>query len=213
MTRNPLVRRRLKVARLLALAVGFALGVGALAGLHRVQVRRHAGALLDRATAAVKINDIKVAADLFKNYLKFRPDDAEALSAYAAAVEAAADARPGAASEAIGLYQTLGRLDALTDAQRRRLARHYVTVENYPAARDALADLTRAAPAADPELLELAAGCDEAERKFGPAIDTLRKAVATGTASAGVYTRLAYLLRTRPAPRRPNRMPRRSSTI
>lgn len=193
-TRRP--HRRLKVGRLVLLVGGFVLLAGGLYGLHHAQVRSHADAILGRATAAATADDHPAAAALFKSYLKFRPQDADAVARYADTLEHLAQTQPRVIGDVIGVYERLRALDSLTDAQRRRLARHYVAVGNYPAARDHLAALFEAGGAADPDLLELAATCDERERKFDAAADALRKAIATGNATPEAYTRLAWLRHT-----------------
>ncbi len=196
MARTRRNHRRLKVGRLVLIAGVFALLAGGLYGVHYAQVRSQADAILGRATAAAAAEDHPAAAALFKSYLKFRAKDADAFARYADTLERIAETQPRTVGDVIGVYERLRALDSLTAAQRRKLARHYVTVGNYGAARDHLAALFEAGAAADPELLDLAATCDERERKFDAAAESLRKSIATGKADPEAYTRLAGLRKT-----------------
>jgi cellulose synthase operon protein C len=197
MARKKTSGRKLRIVRFLILFVGsVAICVG-LFFLHKFQLTWQSGAIRDRAAVAAKAQDWPIAASLYRNYLKFQPQDAEATAEFAEALEELRKQAPEKIVDLIAAYEKLRQLDSLQDDQRRKLIKHYVTTGGVAAARENLKFLFDAKKEAqsDVELLELAASCEEREGKIAPAVAYLRQSLATGQATPEGYIRLAILLR------------------
>ena len=198
MTRPRTPRRRLRVARFVILCLATVVtGIG-LFFFHKLQVRREAVSLRDRAAAAARGQDWPIAASLYRNYLRLEPDDAEATREFAASLEGVVKFHAaGKVVELISTYERLRGLDKLTPEDRRRLARHNLAAGRTAAARELIQDLMQAAdaPPGDAELLEMAAACEEQERRLPQASDFYRRAIATGKAAPESYLRLAVVTR------------------
>lgn len=185
--------RRLKVKRLVVLVVLFAVVVGGVFLLNRLQVQQQAGSLRERGEAAAEKQDWPAAATHYQTYLNIRPKDTDALARYAEILEEVAKTKPAAVGDLIRTYTRLLAEDSNRSAERRKLAKYSVSVRYFSGARTELDRLLAAGP--DAELYELLATCEEAERKFPDAVNALRKAVATGKAAPETSLRLALLLR------------------
>ncbi len=185
--------RRLKVKRLVFLVVLLAVAGGGVFLLNRFQVQQQAGSLRERGEAAAEKHDWPTAATHYQTYLNIRPKDTDALARYAEILEEVAKTKPAAVGDLIRTYTRLLAEDSSRTAERRKLAKHSVSVRYFSGARAELDRLLAASP--DAELYELLATCEEAERKFPDAVTALRKAVATGKAAPDTSLRLALLLR------------------
>ena len=190
--------RKLKVKRLAVLVVAVVVVAGGLAALHQFQERRQAGGLLTRADAAAADQDWESAADLYRNYLNFRPNDVPAVAGYADVLAELAEAKPGYGERMVAVTEQLVRLDPTRLDAREKLAGIYVEAGRYPNAREHLAYLLNpdeGGRQADADLLELAAACEARDgRNFAGAVAYLERAVATGTASTDAYLQLALAL-------------------
>ncbi len=197
MTRKRNLGRKLKVFRLLLVLGIIILGGAGLYFFHKFQVRQHSDVLLVRAQSAFKQQDWPTAASLYQNYLNFQPRNVEAVAEYADTLEEVTKTKPSGIFDVIKTYEKLLALEANRTEQRRKLIRHYVAISSFPAARGHLSTLLSSPETAgdDAELFELAAICDERERKFSDAIESWRKAIATGKATPEAYLHLAFILR------------------
>lgn len=111
---------------LVLLAVGLVVWV-------KVQKRRHAGVLFERATAAMEAQDWKTAEDYLTHYVAYRPDDAEARILLAQLMDETAETSRGLQA-ACRLYSlALGLVPERQDI-RRRLAALQLQLERYQAA-------------------------------------------------------------------------------
>ncbi len=198
MTRSRTPRRRLRVARFVILSLATVVTGFGLYFFHRFQVQREAVSIRDRAAAAARDGDWPIAASLYRNYLRIEPDDAAATEEFAASLEEVVKYHAaGKITELISTYERLRGLDKLTPENRRRLARHNLTIGRTAAARDLIESLLQAPDAVpgDAELLEMAAACEEQERRLPQASDYYRRAIATGKATPESYLRLAVVTR------------------
>ena len=197
MARSRQTRRKLKIVRFVLVCGVAVLLAGGAFGLHKIQFKRHAGGFALRARAAQEVQDWPVAASMYRNYLKFQPNDLESLQQFAETLEELRKQAPEKIRELIEVYERLRKLDNLDESGRRKLTKHYAAIGNTAAARSNLEALFISSNALqdDVELLELGASLDEAERKVPQAIAGYRKAIATTKASADTYIRLAYMLR------------------
>jgi predicted Zn-dependent protease len=190
-------RRRVRLGRVLLIVAAAVVTGGAVFGLHAVQTRRNAGGLLDRAMASAAAGDHAAAVGHFKNYLKLRPTDADAVGKYAESLEELAKAKPAVVYDLVQVYEKLVRLDPTRAGERRKLVKLHVQTQAFANARQHLTTLFTGPRAADdPELNELASVVEERERKFPEAAAYLRKVLAGPNPSPDAYRRLALLVRT-----------------
>jgi Flp pilus assembly protein TadD len=188
---------RLNVRFLVALVV-VVLGLGAAAyGVRRQLIRRGIDGLVTRAERAAEAGDAATAEAMLRQYLAFRPTDAEALARLAILL----------ADNARTPRRRMAAQQALEDAIRRSpdrddLRRRDIDLAMRPDLRqygDAIAhlDALLAAKPDDPELLRLKARCLEGDRKDTDAVALLRRLVEGEPRDADSHARLAGLLRFR----------------
>ncbi len=189
--------RRFKLTRLIAL-IAFIVGLsGGLYLLHKVQVQRNAGALLQRADAAAEQGQWADAAKLYQSYVNFRPQDAEAFARYATTLEELAKAKPSAVQDLLKVYEKLLLLEPTRTEARKKVIVHHLALGSYTSVRQHL-DYLKSAPEAGPPtalLYEQLATCDEKERKYPQAVANYDTAIALGKADPESYLRLALILR------------------
>ena len=190
--------RKLKVNRLAILLVAVVVVGGGLVALHRFQERRQAGGLLDRATAAAADKDWDAAADLYRGYLNFRPNEVPAVAGYAEALGELAKTKPALGGQMVKVTEQLVRLDPTRLEAREKLAQIYLDSGRYPDARGHLTYLLNPDEGGrqdDHKLLEMAAACQaRAGRDYVGAVEYLERAIATGRATTEAYLQLALTL-------------------
>lgn len=189
--------RHLKLVRLAAFAVIVIAFCGGSFLLHKFQVSRNSGALLQRADAAAEQGQWADAAKLYQSYLNFRPKDAEAVLRYAAALEELVKTKPAAITELLKVYDSLLRDEPTRTEARKKAIVHHLSVGSYNSARQHL-DYLLTAPEAGPptsEIYEQLAQCDEKERKYPQAVDHYERAIKLGKADPESYLHLAMILK------------------
>jgi len=194
-------RRILKSKRLLLVLGVLLFTSGSAYGIHRVQIQRQATNLLEVARAAKAEGDWTKAADFYKQYTNYRMKDAEGFSEYAAVLEQLVMANQRKWNVAATAYEKVLNIDPDRHADRKKVAVYYLRFGRWGAARPHLDALVKSGVPEyqnDPELYEMLAQCDSAERKPADVVRHLQQAVATNKAKPATYSELANLLRLNP---------------
>ena len=184
--------------RFLAVLLGSCVVLGGCVHLlHGFQVRRNAGAFLREAERALGSDDLRQAAQQFRRYLQFMPQDAQAQLDYAMVMADLVDAgRAGAR----GAYEALERaLRSNPDRMevRRRIVPLTIGLGRFSDAQEHLVDYLLPAEPEDPELLMMLATCQQQTGREPEAAKTLERAVALDPTDVQAHLRLALLLRER----------------
>jgi len=190
-------KRVLKTKRLL-LAVGVSLLVcGSTYGIHSVQSQRQADHMLAVARAARDEKDWAKATDFYTQYTTYRKRDVEVLAELAGVLEEVANTNPRRWAIAARAFENVLSADADRAADRHKVAIIYLRIGQYGTARKHLDTLLRTAGREytdEPEIYELLAKCDLAERNTEAVKQDLRKAIATGKAATATHLDLFALL-------------------
>ncbi len=199
------MRRVLHWKRLLVVAVAVLVLGGSTVALNGYQVKRKAGTIRDRAVQAEEAaagDPAKrdEAAELYEDYLRFRPKDEEAGGRYVRLLLDLAEARPDAGRWQKADEETVKFLNKFPNHpdERRRLVDLYLRGRRWTAARDQVKVLFDKGLADDPELLERAATVEAADGKPEKAGEYLKRAIdATRDPARAVksYARMLDLLR------------------
>jgi tetratricopeptide (TPR) repeat protein len=197
------VRRVLSLKRLTILVATVAVLAGGAVGVHAIQSRRQAAVLkvqAERAVAAAATDPAKLdeAANLYKQYLKYRRTDEAAYAEYAALMTKRAKADPRHAVEAVNALEGYLRQFPDHPDDRRTLIDLCLRVGRLPSAKQHISLLLKT-PAGglddDPDLLDKAATCElAAGGDFGTAVRLLDTALKTNRARPEVAERLLGLL-------------------
>ncbi|MGQ0633609.1 MAG: tetratricopeptide repeat protein [Planctomycetaceae bacterium] len=189
--------RTLNLRLLAILMVGIALSAGAAVALHSVQVRRHAGVLLQQAERAREQGQEREAIDYLQRYV---------LLASAGVPRADALAELGMLQAQVGrLVQAYVNLEAglrensensNRDDVRRQLIEVAFKLGRYTDARQHILALLEKFPN-DGKLLDQLAQCQQVAGDYGPAAETLRLAIQSDPHQLDSYARLSAMLRTR----------------
>ena len=161
--------KKLNVKVLLALMVAVAvLGAGGYL-VYEVQTRRNASKLLAQADIAEKQKNASRAATILDRYLRYRPEDTNALARYGLLQADHAIAAPGASDQEneaalLVLEQVLGR-DPSRDDVRRRAIDLSLRLQRFPDAKAHIDFLMPKHPD-DAELEQASGRCAEAEGKL-----------------------------------------------
>jgi lipopolysaccharide biosynthesis regulator YciM len=198
------VRRTLYWKRLLIVVAAFLVLTGGVLAVHHFQMRSHAGALKDRATRAAALAQSDPsrrgeALGLFKDYMRFRPDDEAAYREYADLLFAEVKDDP------LSLERLAPELEGFLRAfpnhaeDRQKLIELYIATAQTAkllVARQHL-EMLFSAPGGDDktntDLLELAATCEQGLGNLSGAIGHIEAAIATGKAPVRAYQRAMEL--------------------
>ncbi|HEY1188803.1 MAG TPA: hypothetical protein VGE74_14205, partial [Gemmata sp.] len=197
------MRRTLYWKRLLIVATSLLVLAGAVFAVHRVQIKSQVTVYKEAAERAeAEINGDAArrgeVLDLYAKYLKFRPTDEAAYQKYAALLfeQAKAESAPGGAERATAGIEGFLRAFPAHPAERHQLAELYTKSGRYMNARQHVEMLLASPvgdPKSDPELLELAAKCDQGMGDLAKAVEHLNAAIKTGKAPVRVYKRALEL--------------------
>ncbi len=205
-------RYRVNLTLLIAILVGtVALGGGSY-GLYKYQKSRNASRLLDRAETARSEGDLHRTAELLMDYLRIRPRNEEAmadLSNVLAEIAEQPKAEPVDIRNAMAQLESTVREFPQRDDLRRRLVDLYMSrrVRMLKQALDHVSQLLNRKPG-DPELETLLSECyfaasdpkavDHAYKLIGydKTTSEFDESKAVAPHDAGVYSRLAYKLKT-----------------
>jgi len=190
--------RLLKVRRLL-LAVAIVIGVILFAiFFHRYQLRRQSASLQTRAQEAAAREDHGAANDWYKQYLRFHPNDVEALAGQAASLEVLTRTDSRNYGDLVRAYETLLTINPTRQVERRQLAMIYMKLGHHGHARRHFAFLTDTRlgiSQTDPELFVWMARGYWTERKWEEATTAFHNAIETGHAKLTTYVEFATMLR------------------
>jgi cellulose synthase operon protein C len=170
--------------------------------LHAYQVKRNADALLEAANRAEADKDMAKYADYLGRYVGFKPTDLDARARYAMLLDSKAKT-PIERYRAFLFLEDVLRRDPNADRRdiRRRAAEIAIGL-NRPA--DARAHIERLleSQAADAELVELLARCEEQSKQFAKARTAYESAIKLAPDHVNTAYQLAKLLRSQlnPAP-------------
>jgi predicted Zn-dependent protease len=188
-------RRKLNLPFLLCLVAGLVLGAPLVHLVHGYQVRRSAGALLDRADRAEQEGRLSGALDYLRRYLGFRPNDSEVLARYALLL---ADKQVATTPRATlrALFALDAALRQAPDRQdvRRKAVDLALRLGRFGGAQEHLDTLLQETPSKG-ELHGLLGQCREARADYKGARQSYEKATRQAPADLDSYLRLAVLLR------------------
>jgi tetratricopeptide (TPR) repeat protein len=162
---------------------------------HAVQVRAHAGALLNRASRAEEQGRPDRATLVLNQYLLLRPDDTAARLRLGMLLDRTAQS-PAERRSAAGVFEAVLASEPDRHDVRRRLAARYVELRDYSSAQEHLRVLREAFPQ-DAELEILAGQCHEAVAAYREASEAYKKAIRYAPDRTSTYARLANVLRYR----------------
>ncbi len=194
--------KKLNLKVLLALMVAVALlGAGGYF-VYEMQTRRNARKLLAQADYAQKQKNVSREATILDRYLRYRPEDTNALARLGLIQADQAKAAQGASDQAsqaalLVLEQVLGRNDAREDVRedvRRRAIDLSLRLRRFPNAKAHIDALTTKHPE-DGELEAASGRCAEANEDFKGAIDLYDKAILHDPTLIDTYVRLSRLRR------------------
>jgi tetratricopeptide (TPR) repeat protein len=181
------------LAGLLGAAVAFGTSVHFL---HGYQLKRNAGALLERANRAEREGRPDQASEYMSHYLAYAPGDSDALARYGFLLDKSAKSRRALERVFLLFDRTLEREPGRADV-RRRQAQIAITLGRYSDAEDHLRQL-RTDPPTDAEVEELLGQCQAARGKFAEAREHFKKATELAPNRIGSYVLLGRLLRRQP---------------
>jgi tetratricopeptide (TPR) repeat protein len=164
--------------------------------IHAFQVRRNAGALLERADKAEKDGHLPEAAQYLRRYRVLVPDDTDALARYGFVLSKLART-PKGAEQVLWVFEQVLRADPGRDDARREVVRLFMNRLKEPRFADArhhLEILRRSRPA-DAEVEQLLALCCEAQGEYKEARHWWDQAIRHAPDRQENYERLAALLR------------------
>jgi tetratricopeptide (TPR) repeat protein len=187
-----MMRRRLSFKLLIATLAGLAAVTLLVHFVHGKQIQRNAGVLLRQGERAQKADDHARAAELFNQYLRFEPDDADAVVKYAVALERSAPSGPTRLKAFLLLEQVLRREPDRLDA-RQQAIQFAIDLRRMP---DAIRHLeylvsTSARPG---EYLHRLGWCQEAAGQYDVSAKSFRQAIAEAPGQIDSYILLAELL-------------------
>ncbi len=190
--------KKLNVKVLLVLIVAVAsLGAGGYF-VYEVQTRRNASKLLAQADYAEKQKDSDRAATILDRYLRYRPEDTNALARYGLLQADQAISAQGASDQAhqaalLVLEQVLGR-DSGRDDVRRRAIDLSLRLRRFPNAK-AHVDFMMPKHPDDGELEQASGRCAEVRGDLKDALTLYEKAIKHDPTLIDTYVRLTRLLR------------------
>ncbi len=199
--------RRLNVRLLISIAVvTVLLGVG-ISQLHRLQVKRNAGALIEQSNRAESKGDLIKAEEYLKLFLGYLPDNAAALAKYGL-IRAGRARTVDDQVQTIRVFEQALRVDPDRRDIRRRLVEVAMSLKWLPVAQTHLKTLLgRQEPGnsdqggkgtpENGELEYLLGQCAERETDYARAAEWYKDAVAHAPQQIEGYLRLADLLRNR----------------
>jgi len=164
----------------------------ALCVVHALQTRRISHRFLEEAQRAKSEEDLEEAARRYRRYLQLEPHDADARAELGLLLIELDQFEPAFATLETALNEDPSKTDV-----RRRLVDLAIDMRLWSHAREHLEKHLLGAEPSDGELLELLAECQEAVEQYGPAAETLERAIESDPGRLGAYRRLADLLRER----------------
>ncbi len=185
----------LKVLGILMLVV--AATAGGVHLLHRVQVQRSSGLMLQKANTAREAGKVAEQVDYLKRYLAYRPNDYDALEQYGLVL-----AGSGAKSDRNQAMEILDRVVAAEPSRsvtRRQLAVLARGLGSIETARHQYEFLAGASPEGDAEAEEAVGRCEEDLKRDSEALDWYEKAIKHDPKRVVPYVRSAHLLRAQSA--------------
>jgi tetratricopeptide (TPR) repeat protein len=186
------MRRQLNFKLLtIALAVLVA-AAGVVHAVHIVQMGRNAQAMLHLADRALEQKEYARAASLYHHYLQYQPDDTEAITHYATALDKSTSSGQARYQTYFLLEQVLRRQPQRDDI-RRQVVQLAIEQERFDEAVRHLEQLTLAGPDKGKYLHQLG-WCQEALRQYAASAESFRKAIAAAPAQLDSYVLLAELL-------------------
>ncbi len=194
-------QRLVLLALLMFLVAGASMHV-----VHEVQADRNSTALKSRAAAARKEGDLRKAVQALSQYIKFRPNDIDALADLGNVLNQLSTDR-GTQTRAFLTWEEVLRRDP--ERKDRNVIRRQIVDVAMRIGRwsDALLHLKllRQRDSSNAELASLAAICQEASGKYRLAVDGYLTAIDLQPTKIDYYAQLVTLLSTRPAviPNRP----------
>ncbi|HYV36734.1 MAG TPA: tetratricopeptide repeat protein [Gemmataceae bacterium] len=187
--------RRLNVKFLLTTLAALAVLGGAVHWVHGEQMRRNAGVICKQAERALERKDYAKAAELYRHYLNYQPDDAVATANWAAVLEKSATSSQARFKTYLLLEQVLRRQPGNLEV-RQAAVQAAIDVGRMPDAIRHLENLISVS--ADKALLEHRLGwCQEAAGQYEVAANTFRRTIAMAPKQFESYLLLAELLVTR----------------
>jgi tetratricopeptide (TPR) repeat protein len=201
------MKRRLNTRLILWLLVPTVCSSAGAYGIYRLQVRRNAGALLEKAHRAMAKGDLAKSEESLRLYLGYKPDHPSALASYGLVLSKLAQTQDERQKAFKVCERALG-LDPSQHDVRRRAADLAMSLGMFTAARNHLTTLLgRSEPGraekgriVSPEesaLEYLIAYCSEGALDFAAAARWYQDATAHDPAHIDGYVRLAWLLRGR----------------
>src|SRR5262245_49687044 len=181
-----------------ALAIGLAVTAGVHL-LHKVQLRRTAGAVLDQALAAEGQGRLDDAAFFLTQYLGCVPEDSDAWARYGMTLERVGTVP--ARLRALAAYEEVLRRQPGCHDVRRQLIRVALGLQRFGDVRAHAQVLLRVFPSAG-ELEEAMARCQEAAHDDTGAAVWFDRAIGHRPHQVEAYTRLAWLYRRLDEPER-----------
>jgi len=199
--------RTLNVRLLISIAVAtILLGVG-ISQLHRLQIKRKAGALIEQSNRAESKGDLIKAEEYLRLFLGYQPNHAAALAKYGL-IRAALARTVDDQIQTIRAFERALHVDPDRRDLRRRLVEVAMNLKWLPVARTHLktllgrqepgnSDQGRKGTPEDGELEYLLGQCAEGETDYAQAAGWYKDAVAHAPQQIEGYLRLADLLRNR----------------
>ena len=182
---KPLVNRRFLIGFLIVVVL---VGV-AVEGLHAFQVGRQGRFVLEEAHRAQKAEQIDLAVRRFQQYIKLAPDDSDAQAEFGLFL-----AEHYATREAAVVLEGVLRAQPNRDDLRRQLAKIELGIGRRTDAESHVQVLLVNSPS-DAALWDLLGTCQASGGQFGPAADSLQKALGYDTHQVDAYEHLAEVLR------------------
>lgn len=163
---------------------------GALVGVHTVQARRIPDALKSQADRAAEDEKPDVAVRYLRQYLEFRPDDADAQERLATLLKARSNGDP---ADLLLLYDKILRTDPSRSAARREALTLSLRIGRFTDAEIHAEALLKESPA-DAELWQKLATAQAGLQKAAPARASFEEAIKHSPAERLPYTRYAQYL-------------------
>ena len=209
------MRRRLNVRLIVWLVIPTILLAACGYGIYKVQIRRNAKSLMQRAKVAEAAGDLAKAEECLRLFLGYRPDYPPALMSYGLILRSKAKTLDDGLA-ALQILERALRLEPSARDVRRQTAELAMNLGRYSSAQNHLVTLLgtsepsgggdddvkskpndREWKPVDGELEYLIAFCSEAEGAHAAAARWYRRAIAHDPQHIDSYVRLAWILRSR----------------
>lgn len=161
--------------------------------LHRFQVRKHAGQMLQSARSTMALGNLNESIELYKRYINFRPKEVPVLAEYIGILDEASKNDSRRIPELYETYERLLSAEPKRKEDRKKLIQIYLEARALTRANRHLEELMKQdnSLASDPVILEQYA---RAAPKREVAIERYRAVRDTGKASHEAILRLVNLL-------------------